>query len=115
MGGRLRARYHTISSTPTGDPYYRFDTNRTELGERLFQLKYRRGGADVLADLVDTIEQFLSQWKPPVEVIVPAPASLNRNSQPVIQMAKALANRLGLPISRKRAQEGQGHAANEEH
>jgi predicted amidophosphoribosyltransferase len=27
--------YHTVSSTPTGDPYYRFDTKRTELGELL--------------------------------------------------------------------------------
>jgi len=90
--------YHTISSTPTGDPYYRFDTKRTELGERLFQLKYRRGGADILADVADTAEQFLRQWKPPVQAIVPAPASLNRHSQPVTQIAKELANRLGLPV-----------------
>lgn len=33
--------YHTVSSTPTGDPYYRFDTKRTELGELLFRMKYR--------------------------------------------------------------------------
>ncbi|MGH9740206.1 MAG: hypothetical protein ACRD4Q_16475 [Candidatus Acidiferrales bacterium] len=31
--------YHTISSTPTGDPYYRFDTKRTPLGELLYQTK----------------------------------------------------------------------------
>jgi len=35
--------YHTVSSTPTGDPYYRFDTKRTEPGELLFRLKYRGG------------------------------------------------------------------------
>lgn len=33
--------YHTVSSTPTGDPCHRFDTKRTELGERLFRLKSR--------------------------------------------------------------------------
>ena len=51
--------YHTVSSTPTGDPYYRFDTKRTELGELLFQLKYRAGGSVVVADIVDTAEQFV--------------------------------------------------------
>src|SRR2546430_15313001 len=75
--------YHTVSSTPTGDPYYRFDTKRTELGERLFQLKCRRGGTPVLIDIVDTVQQFLGEWRPPVECVVPAPASLNRSSQPV--------------------------------
>lgn len=88
--------YHTISSTPTGDPYYRFDTKRTDLGERLFQLKYRRAGAPILADIVDTAEQFMKQWHPPVDGVVPAPASLNRKSQPVIEVAAELARRLGL-------------------
>lgn len=90
--------YHTVSSTPTGDPYYRFDTKRTELGERVFQLKYRSGGAPVLADIVDMAENFLREWKPPVECVVPAPASLNRKSQPVVEIARELANRLKLPI-----------------
>jgi|SRR6185312_3193485 predicted amidophosphoribosyltransferase len=90
--------YHTVSSTPTGDPYYRFDTKRTELGERVFQLKYRSGGASVLTDIVDTAEQFVRDWKPPVECIVPAPASLNRKSQPVFEIARELAKRLQIPI-----------------
>jgi predicted amidophosphoribosyltransferase len=90
--------YHTISSTPTGDPYYRFDTKRTELGERLFRLKYRRGGVDVVSDVVDTAEEFVRKWKPPIDCVVPAPASLNRISQPVIEIARRLAQKLGLPI-----------------
>lgn len=90
--------YHTISSTPTGDPYYRFDTKRTELGERLFQLKYRRATATILADIVDTAEQFVKQWHPPIEGVVPAPASLSRKSQPVIEIAAELARRLDLPF-----------------
>jgi hypothetical protein len=90
--------YHTISSTPTGDPYYRFDTKRTELGERLFQLKYRRGGPAMVSDIVDTVEKFVGEWQPPVEGVVPAPASLNRKSQPVIEVAAELARRLRLPF-----------------
>lgn len=90
--------YHTVSSTPTGDPYYRFDTKRTELGERLFQLKYRNAGTPVLADIVDTAEKFVREWKPPVDCIVTAPASLNRKSQPLIEIATELANRLRVPI-----------------
>lgn len=90
--------YHTVSSTPTGDPYYRFDTKRTELGELLFRLKYRGGGSDVVADIVDTAEQFVGGWKPPIDCIVPAPASLTRKTQPAIEVARGLAARLRIPM-----------------
>ncbi len=90
--------YHTISSTPTGDPYYRFDTKRTELGELLFRLKYRAGGSDVVADIVDTAEQFVGGWKPPIDYVVPAPASLTRNTQPAVEVARGLAARLCIPV-----------------
>jgi predicted amidophosphoribosyltransferase len=90
--------YHTISSTPTGDPYYRFDTKRTELGELLFRLKYRSGGTAVLADIVDTAEQFVRKWKSPTDCVVPAPPSLTRKTQPAVEVARELAARLGLPL-----------------
>jgi hypothetical protein len=61
-------------------------------------LKYRHGGTAVLTDIVDTAEDFVRKWKPPVNCVVPAPASLNRISQPVIEIARGLAQRLGLPI-----------------
>ncbi len=90
--------YHTISSTPTGDPYYRFDTKRTELGELLFRLKYRAAGSAAVTDIVDTAEQFIRGWKPPIECIVPAPPSLTRKTQPVVEVARELAARLQLPL-----------------
>jgi predicted amidophosphoribosyltransferase len=90
--------YHTVSSTPTGDPYYRFDTKRTELGELLFRIKYRAGGRTVLADIVDTAEQFVREWKPPIDCVVPAPSSLTRKTQPAVEIARELATRLGLPV-----------------
>jgi len=90
--------YHTISSTPTGDPYYRFDTKRTDLGELLFRMKYRAGGNAVLTDIVDTAEQFVRGWNPPINSLVPAPPSQTRNTQPAVEIARGLAVRLGLPL-----------------
>lgn len=90
--------YHTVSSTPTGDPYYRFDTKRTELGELLFLLKYRAGGDKVLKDIVDTAERFVQDWKPPINCIVPAPPSLTRKTQPASEIARELGLRFGLPV-----------------
>ena len=90
--------YHTVSSTPTGDPYYRFDTKRTELGELLFRLKYRAGDSVVVADIVDTAEQFVGEWKPPIDCVVPAPPSLTRKTQPAVEVARELAARFGLPV-----------------
>jgi competence protein ComFC len=88
--------YHTISSTWTGDPYH-YDTKRTELGDRVYGLKY--GGANnLIMDVVDTAEMFVKGWKPGVECVVSAPPSRNRNSQPVVEIAKELAARLGLPV-----------------
>jgi len=90
--------YHTVSSTPTGDPYYRFDTTRTALGELLFRLKYRAGGSAVVAEIVDTVEQFFGEWKPPIDCIVPTPPSVTRKAQPVIQIAQELGVRLHFPV-----------------
>ena len=90
--------YHTISSTPTGDPYYRFDTKRTDLGELLFRLKYRQGDDAVLNDIADTVVHFLATWKPPIDCITPAPPSLTRKTQPIVTVARAIANRLGLSV-----------------
>lgn len=90
--------YHSISSTPTGDPYYRFATKRTDLGELLFRLKYRNGGAAALTDIADTVEDFFKKWHSPVEAIVAAPPSRNRITQPVVELVRELGKRLGLQV-----------------
>jgi predicted amidophosphoribosyltransferase len=90
--------YHTVSSTPTGDPYYRFDTKRTELGELLFRLKYRPFEDAVLNDIVDTVVKFLGTWQPPIDCIVSAPPSLARKTQPILTIARAVGVRLGFPV-----------------
>jgi hypothetical protein len=51
--------YHTISSTPTGDPYYRFNTKRTDLGELLFRFKYRSAGSAAPNSVVPAAGRFV--------------------------------------------------------
>lgn len=89
--------YHTVSSTPTGDPYYRFDTKRTELGELLHRLKYR-SAPEAVGDIADTVHRFLLDRGWPIQAIVSAPPSLRRSAQPIPEVAKALSDRLRLPF-----------------
>ena len=85
---------HTVSSEYLGDDPYGnpvYETVRTPLGELLFRLKYR-GDESALTPIVDAALEFLGQWKPPTDLIVPVPPSNeNRKHQPVILVAKALA------------------------
>ncbi|MFZ0818656.1 MAG: phosphoribosyltransferase family protein [Candidatus Acidiferrales bacterium] len=87
--------FHTISSVPIG--YRQYDTKRTELGELLYNFKYR-GANSLLGDICDTAEQFVREWKRQIDYIVPAPPSIGRTSQPVVELARELAKRLGIPV-----------------
>jgi competence protein ComFC len=89
--------YHSVSSVPTNDPAHPFDTKRTELGEHLFQFKYRNNSAG-LDDIVDTVDDFVRRWNPGVDCICTAPHSIGRARQPVAVLADLLSQRLGLPI-----------------
>lgn len=89
--------YHSISATPTGDPYHPFDIKRTDLGELLYRLKYV-SDRNVIGEIVDTAEEFLRKWKPDVDCVVSAPPSLKRMSQPVVELARELARRFGLGL-----------------
>jgi predicted amidophosphoribosyltransferase len=51
-----------------------------------------------VADIVDTAEQFVGGWKPPIDSVVAAPPSLSRKVQPAAEIARELAARLGLPL-----------------
>jgi|HubBroStandDraft_6_1064221.scaffolds.fasta_scaffold14439_5 competence protein ComFC len=91
---------HTISSTPTGDPY-RWDTKRTELGQLVYELKYGNNPG-ALQSIVETAEDFVrNHWEglPELDCIVPAPPSVSaRGLQPVVAIARALATRLGIGV-----------------
>src|SRR3954469_8792113 len=85
--------YHTKSSEFLGYDEYghpRFETIRTEVGELLYRLKYR-GRKDALAELVAVAVDFIRQWAPEVQAVVPVPASKTRATQPVMQLARGLA------------------------
>jgi competence protein ComFC len=92
---------HTISSTPTGDPYNRWDTKRTELGQLVYELKYGNNPG-ALQLIAETAEDFVrNHWEglPALDCIVPAPPSVSaRGLQPVVEIALVLATRLGIAV-----------------
>lgn len=90
---------HSIRSVPVGYDewgHMRFETERTEVGESLFQLKYRDDWSQVeplaqcLAD--NAFPQFSN-----VGFIVPMAASNPRARQPVTEIAQELAKLVGKP------------------
>ena len=92
--------YHTVSSEFIGDDEFgnpRFDTRRTEVGEFLYQLKYKRN-TEALEALVKLAAVFVRKWSPSVDVIVPVPPTRVRRPQPVIELATGLGKSLGLPV-----------------
>jgi len=94
--------YHTVRSIYVGDDEYghpMFETERTELGDLLYRLKYR-SEASVAEEIVRAAAEFLSSWNPGVDAIVPVPPSRSHRSlQPVLVLAEALGKRLELPVT----------------
>lgn len=99
---------HTLSSVPLGpDGSGRelFDTTRTELGEALYQLKYRDNRLR-LTPIADIAAAFLSSLQIPnqeplhqfVSSIIPVPPSLQRRFQPVPEVATLIGQALGIPV-----------------
>ena len=91
---------HTVYSVPIGEDEYghqRFDTPRTELGELLDRLKYS-GDQTALGELVETAATFVGGWAEArgIEMLVPVPPSKQRAVQPALQVATALAAKLGI-------------------
>jgi predicted amidophosphoribosyltransferase len=91
---------HTLSSVYLGDNeagHPQFDTTRSEVGEALYQLKYR-GDFKWADPLAAEIEQHLVPKFDKIGFIVPMPATTARPRQPVTEVAKALAARLKVPL-----------------
>lgn len=91
---------HTKSSTPIGyneSGYMQFDTIRTEIGELLHRLKNRaeRGAA---GPIIETTTKFLARHRDKFDVIVPAPPSHQRATQPVIILAEGIGQALNVPV-----------------
>ncbi len=93
--------YQTLDSTFIGYDEFGhpvFDTKRTELGELLYRLKYKADGS-VVGELADAAAGFVRSWVSGVQLIVPVPPSKSeRTQQPVLVLAQALCERLGIPL-----------------
>jgi predicted amidophosphoribosyltransferase len=87
---------HTLSSTYIGDNeqgHPQFDTVRSEVGEALYQLKYRSDFSQV--DLLAAeIHQHLVPKFGTIGLVIPMPATNARPRQPVTEIARALAKHL---------------------
>ena len=92
--------YHTVGSTYLGDDEYGhpvFDTQRTEIGELLYRLKYRSDNS-VVDEIVLTAVTFINSWNPGIDIIVPVPPSRSERSlQPVLTLSEALSVKLSIP------------------
>ena len=71
---------------------------RTALGELVYQLKYG-GKKDAVAAIADVVEEFVrGRWGDEFDVVVPAPPSIVRAFQPLVEIARALATGLAVPL-----------------
>jgi predicted amidophosphoribosyltransferase len=91
---------HTLSSTFIGDDAYghaHFENKRSELGELLFQFKYR-GDRSGLAAICETVAAFVRQRNLPVDVIATVPPSNeSRRVQPLPAIGRGVSERLSCP------------------
>lgn len=89
---------HTVSSTYLGVDQYghdRYENTRSEIGELVYQLKYRNDQTAVpkiiqLLTEIEGVETF--------DAIIPAPSSKKRAVQPVDAIAQALGQQRGIPV-----------------
>lgn len=93
---------HTVASTYLGDDEFghpMFDTQRTELGELLYRLKYRLD-MTVVDELVLGAATFVNSWNPGIDMIVPVPPTRSQRSmQPVLILADGLGKQLHIPVA----------------
>ncbi len=90
---------HTLSSTPTSPNqfgYMQFNTDRSEAGEALFQLKYRLNYSQVVI-IANQLSASFSRAFSTVSLVIPMPASTVRNKQPVTEIAREYARLNSIP------------------
>lgn len=91
---------HSVKSEHIGDDEWghaRFNTTRTEVGESTFQLKYRRDWTQV-KPLAQAIKDHIYPKLTKVGFIVPMPASMQRDHQPITKVAHELGKLVALPV-----------------
>lgn len=90
---------HTLSSTYLGPDergHDQFDNVRSEMGELVYQLKYKRDRS-VLAGIVELLEKVKGIEN--FDAIIPIPpTNKGRAFQPVTEIANALGEQRGVPV-----------------
>lgn len=101
LNGKWKAGWaldlHTLSSTLNPDGSY--TSIRTDIGEALFLLKYRSDNTQI-SYLTNNLIEFLKTRMvlPYIDVIIPVPASVQRNIQPVYEICKIVGNELKISV-----------------
>lgn len=93
---------HSLLSTPRGHDAFghlQWNTRRSEVGEALYQLKYRSQHQHVMP-LAQAVQSHILPLLPDFRLIVPMPASTLRTRQPVVALAHALATLACKPVCR---------------
>jgi competence protein ComFC len=92
---------HTLGSTFLGHNAFghpEFATKRSPLGDLLYRLK-NAGDQTVVPEITGAAAGFLREWRLRVDAIVPVPPSnTRRKHQPVIAVAQALSENIGVPV-----------------
>ena len=91
---------HMFSSTYIGDNEFghpQFESVRTEIGEALFQLKYRQD-FNQIQPLAAELAQEITRSFGKIDLVIPMPPSKPRSPQPVATLAAALGAILSLPV-----------------
>lgn len=87
---------HTVSAEFLGydeQGHPKFDTVRSEMGEALYQLKYR-GDTAAVFQLAQAVAEFMVKKGHRVDIVVPLPPSQTRAIQPVAAIAEQVAKKL---------------------
>jgi competence protein ComFC len=95
--------YHTLSSEFLGYDQHgnaQFETKRSQLGESLYQLKYRQeyDQAKIVARMMYDFIVNTPPFQSRIDLIVPMPSSTQRPRQPVEEMAKELGVLINIPV-----------------
>ncbi len=74
-----------------------FDTRRTEIGEALFQLKYKQDQTKI-EPLAETMAINLKSVFHTASFVIPIPPSKNRATQPAVELARKVSEKMNLPF-----------------
>ncbi len=90
---------HVLSSVYIGHNQWghpEFDSTRSEAGEALFKLKFR-SEYNQIPIIGSQMYESLSGYFSSACLVVPMPPSIARYRQPVVEIARELANNMGIP------------------